>query len=122
MSQSKRSGSEKRQRPLSLTVRFNDAEHAEVVRRADAVGLTPASYMRLAVIDVAPPRAARTPPIDRQLVAQVLAQIGKVGSNVNQIAYALNAGRPMSSVEVERAMAAVLDMRDACLKALGRQP
>lgn len=122
MSQTKRSGSEKRKRAQALTIRFNDTEHAELLRRADAVGLTPASFVRSAVIDVAPPRAARTPPVDRQLVAQVLAQLGKVGSNVNQIAHALNAGRPMSSPEVEQAMAAVLDMRAACLQALGRQP
>lgn len=119
----KRSGSEKRQRQHSLTVRFNATEHAAVVSQAEAVGLTAASFARTQLLDVPAPRGSRRPPVERAQVAQLLGQIGKVGSNINQIARTLNAGMGSPSQrDLAEAMGAVLDMRDACLKALGRQP
>lgn len=123
MTERRRSGSETRKRPHSATVRFSDAEWIEVLARADEVGLSIASYLRLVAIDAAPPRAARTPPIDRQLVAQLVGHVGKIGSNINQIARAFNAaGAVPERDDLAKAMAAVLEMRAACLQALGRKP
>jgi hypothetical protein len=118
----KRSGSKKRQRTASVALRLTDAEHAELLRRADAVGLSLASFMRVQLIDVPPPRAARRPPIDRTMAAQVLGQLGRIGSNINQIARSFNAGAGGPPAELSGAMAAVLDMRAACLEAMGRKP
>lgn len=119
----KRSGSETRQRTVSVAVRLTEAEHAELLRRADEVGLSVASFVRVQVLDVPPPRAARRPPIDRTMAAQVLGQLGRIGSNINQIAHAFNAGVVTPApADVAGAMAAVLDMRAACLQAMGRKP
>lgn len=119
----KRSGSEKRQRQHSLTVRFNAAEHAAVVAQAEAIGLSAASFARTQLLDVPPPRAARRPPVERAQVAQLLGHIGKVGSNINQIAKTLNTGKgSLAQRDLAEALGAVMDMREACLKALGRQP
>lgn len=118
----KTSGSEKRQRAQLVGVRFSEQERAELIRRADACGVGLSTFLRMQALDVPPPRASRKPPVDRAAVAQLLAQIGKLGSNVNQIAHHLNAGGPGSSRIMAEAIAAVIDMRAACLEALGRKP
>jgi hypothetical protein len=121
--QSRRSGSEKRQRTVSVAIRFTEAEHADLLRRADEVGLSVASFVRVQTLDVPPPRAARRPPIDRTVAAQVLGQLGRIGSNINQIARHFNAGATTPPpADVAGAMSAVLDMRAACLQAMGRKP
>lgn len=120
--QSSRSGSEKRQRTVSVAVRLTESEHAELLKRADEVGLSVASFVRIQILDVPPPRAARRPPIDRTLAAQVLGQLGHIGSNINQLARSSNAGVEAPRAELAGAMAAVLEMRAACLEAMGRKP
>ena len=122
MEKSNRSGSEKRSRKHQLSVRFNDAEHTELVRRADAVGITVPAYLRMQAVDATPPRASRKPSVNTQQVAQLLAQIGKIGSNVNQIAHQMNAGGRVSLQSVDQAMREVTAMRDQCMQALGRAP
>jgi hypothetical protein len=79
----------------------------------------------------------RQPPsrIDRQAVSLLLAElaknrgeVGKAGSNLNQIAYHLNAGRPgdvmdgtigASIAEFDEAIRTFQELRLACLQALG---
>ena len=69
-------------------------------------------------------RAMRRPSIDHQAVARVLAQLGKVGSNVNQIAHHANAGRPLDrmSNSLDLALRDLAELRLACLQALGHEP
>ena len=51
--------------------------------------------IRQTLLDVAARRpASAAPPPTSKLLAKVLAELGKIGSNINQIAYHLNAGRP----------------------------
>jgi hypothetical protein len=62
--------------------------------------------------------------IDRRELARVLAELGKIGSNVNQIAYHLNAGRPPARVynALELALRDLGELRLACLQAIGMEP
>jgi len=116
------SGSETRQRTRVVQVRLSEAEYAEIAKRAEAALLTPASYVRAATLDAPPPRARRRPAVEAVQVARVLAQLGKIGSNLNQIAHRLNAGRSVAPESVDRAAADVSAMRDACMASLGRKP
>lgn len=119
----KKSGSEKRQRNKVLQVRCTDAEFAQIEAMADRVELTPASYARSFLLDAPAPRAVRRPAVDTAQVAKLLADLGKVGSNLNQIAYHLNSGTSSVSPQaVESALADVAEMRKACMEALGRKP
>ena len=118
---SKKSGSETRQRNKVLQVRLTDAEFSEIEAMADRAELTPASYARSILLDTPAPRAKRRPAVDTVQVAKLLGEIGKVGSNINQIAHQMNAGVATSSTAINSALADVAEMRKACMEALGRK-
>ncbi len=117
-------GSEKRKRNKLAHVRLSDEEHALLKSAADKTGLALGAYLRAAALDSPGPRAARKPPIRRQELVRLLGQIGKLGSNVNQIARALNTGDdPYGLVDdMKAASVEVAEMRAAILQALGRSP
>ena len=114
-----RSGSETRQRPLVARMRCTPAEHAQLEAGAERAGMSVGAFMRHQCLGNAGPRAARRPPVERAALAQLLAQLGKCGGNLNQIARALNSGdrRPADTI------AAVAAFREACAaitRTLGR--
>lgn len=82
--------SEARQRAARVTVRFLPEEHAELEARASAAGLSPSAYLRACALGDAGPRARRSPTVERSLAAQAIAELNKAGSNLNQIARAVN--------------------------------
>ena len=116
------SGSETRRRTKVLQVRLSEAEFASIEDMAAAALLTPAALVRQQLLDAPPPRAARRPSVEAEQVARVLAQLGKIGSNLNQIAHSLNAGRSVNGEYLARALTDVAAMRDACFTAMGRKP
>ncbi len=87
-----RSGSEKRQRQARPSMRCSAGEYALLEAAADRAGMTIGAFMRHQCLGTAGPRAARRPPIERAALAQLLAQLGKCGSNLNQIARRVNQG------------------------------
>ena len=116
-----RSGSETRQRTKAVRVRCTDGEHAQLSIAADRVGLTVCSFMRMRCLDTPGPRAVRRPPVERAALSQVLAQLGKCGSNLNQIARALNRGDGPPDGIAE----AITEFRATCaqiVQLLGRKP
>jgi len=117
-----RSGSEKRQRSSVLHVRLTPAEHSHIVGHAERSGLTAASYARQVLLAAPPPRQVRRPPIERQELSRLLGEIGRVGSNLNQLAHAANAGVPSDRSALRRVLESLADVRVAILSALGRRP
>ena len=115
-----RSGTEKRQRTTIVTMRINPEEAATIRQIAQTRGESVSGLMRSALLHNRPP-ASR---IEVQAVARLLGQLGKIGSNINQIAYHLNAGRPGDRVEgsLEDALRDLSELRVACLQALGKEP
>lgn len=113
------SGSETRQRRKLLPVRCTDEEAAELRAARDAAGFdSMAEFVRARCL-----RATRTPkvrPVDRQLLARVLGELGKWGSNLNQLARAANAGEPVSRADYEELAGRVRTTSAAVLEALGR--
>jgi len=116
----KRKGTEKRQRQHRHTIRCNDAEEKILLAKKDQAGISIGSLFRVAALDMPMPRATRRPTINQKLGVQILGQLGKVGSNLNQAIKHMNAGHPQWSV-VHEAARAVLDMRNECMRALGRE-
>jgi len=122
-----------------LQTRCAEKDAEAIRRKADSAGLSVSTLLRCAALDLPPPPAARRPPADLQAVAKVLAalpaikaELGKHGSNLNQIAYHLNAGRPPERVAgmLELALEEVTrfydrdlaELRLTILQALGREP
>jgi hypothetical protein len=87
-----RSGSAKRQRQHVEQFRTDDAEHAELQRRAWADGrLSVSAYCRKRTLGDPGPRHARGPaPPDVRLHARQLSEFNRIGNNLNQATRALN--------------------------------
>jgi hypothetical protein len=115
------SGTEKRARPAHLTVRLSAEERAAVDAAAGAAGLTAGSYAREAMLGGPAPREVRRPPAEREELVRLLAALGKIGSNLNQLAHAANTGTVLYSDEIAATLASLREVRDALLKALGRE-
>lgn len=115
-------GSEKRQRERTVTLRLTDKEHTRLCAKADKAGLSLSAFLRHAALGSAGPRAARKPPIDRELFARALAQLGKLGSNVNQLAKYGNHGRLVNNAYLKEAAEQIAILRAVFFIALGRDP
>ena len=115
-------GSEKRLRTKHLTIRLTPEERAAIDQAADRAGLTPGSYARQAVLGAPAPRQVRRPPVERQELVRILGALGHIGGNLNQIARAMNTGDDLDRVAHAEALGGLQAVRDAILKALGRDP
>lgn len=118
----KRSGSERRQRGVPVSVRFLPDERATVEDRAREVGLSLASFLRACGLGTPGPRARRSPPVNAEALGRATAALNKVGSNLNQVAYRLNAGdRSLTQHECFAALAEVRAALARILEILGRK-
>ena len=111
--------SETRQREKRVTVRFLKAEYEILTAKADDAGLSPGAYMRACALGSTGPRARRSPTVDRELAARAIAELNKAGSNLNQIAHALNIGFQPQRAEVEKSAVAVKQAALQILQAFG---
>jgi len=114
-----RSGTETRRRVHRPAMRCTPGEYAQLAVAAERAGLTVGAFMRQQCLGTAGPRATRRPPVERAALAQILAQMGKCGSNLNQIARVLNSSgdAPLGIPD------AIADFRAVCaeiMRALGR--
>jgi hypothetical protein len=114
-------GSEKRQRTKLTAHRWFKDEFREAAARADRAGLSFGAYIRAAALGNAGPRARRRAPADHVLLRQILGQLGKIGSNLNQIAHRLNLGNEPDLPGLKTALKDWRDIRAAILKALGKK-
>jgi hypothetical protein len=104
-----------------IPVRCTAEERAAIKAVADKAGLSVGAFLRAAALGDAGPRAVRRPPIERKELARLLGHLGKVGSNLNQLAYAFNSrGRVPALAELNLIRRHVVELRDALMKALGR--
>lgn len=116
------SGSEKRQRQKALRLRLTDDEQATIADAAERAGLSLASYARQALLAAPPPRQVRRPPVEKVELARLVAHIGKIGSNLNQLAHIGNAGGVVDGVALAAELGELALVRAAIYAALGRDP
>jgi hypothetical protein len=117
----RRSGSEKRRRSKTYSLRLDPAEQERAAALRDRAGLPLSALLRRALFDTPLPRAARRPTINHQAVARLLGELGKIGTNINQLAKHANAGRYQQD-SIELALRDLMELRTACMQALGREP
>ena len=105
-----RSGSETRDKSKVIPSRYSPEEWEQVNEAASRAGLTRSSYQRIQTLQTAPKtRSTRRAPIERETLAKVLGQLGKIGSNLNQIARSINRGR--NTYDEGEIFAAVAELR-----------
>jgi hypothetical protein len=116
------SGSDKRQRPHTITVRLSDDEKAALHTRAVERGLALGAFARAAMLGNTGPRAKRRPPVDQVLLRRLLGQLGRIGGNINQIAHRLNADQKASLPEIRETLNSLQTIRNAIYAAIGMEP
>lgn len=114
-------GSEHRQRTRQLHVRVTPDEYAALEARASRAGLTMQGYIRAAALGHETVRAARRPAVEAVELARLLGALGKIGSNLNQLARAANQNRPGDPHALHEELAALGALRQAILAALGKR-
>ena len=111
--------SESRQRAKRETIRFLDEEHAAIREKAANANLSVGAYLRACALGDAGPRARRSPTIDRELASKAIAELNKAGSNLNQIAHAVNLQNWPGTSPVVEAAGAVKSAALQILRAFG---
>ncbi|MEZ0611357.1 plasmid mobilization relaxosome protein MobC [Fibrella sp. WM1] len=106
-------------RELTIRVRVTAAEKQRIWQQARESGHTPSDYLRVRAL--AGQALRRVPTPDRAALLVLLAELGKIGSNVNQIARALNSPhQPVPQAEaVTEAMTGVEALTAQLLHLLG---
>lgn len=74
-----------------MIVRLTKDEDVAIGRAADAAGATKSEYVRARALQH-PPRHNAPATGERRDLLEILGQLGKIGSNINQIAHHLNSG------------------------------
>lgn len=116
-----RHGSETRKRTKALLIRLTDAERVEIEEASRRAGLTVGSYARQQMLKAPPPRAVRRPPLERELIAHLLGQVGRVGGNLHQLVRHLNFGRDADRQQIGEVLGALELLKREIMRALGRQ-
>ena len=115
-----RSGSQTRQKLRMVTTAYDEDDFRKLDEAASRAGLTRASFQRVQSLSAPKTRSTRRPPIERAMLAKLLGQLGKVGSNLNQIAHAAHIDR----AERGAASAVITELRALLphiLQAMGRK-
>lgn len=114
--------SDKRQRTEVLFARVTPEEKSAVVARADRAGMATAAFMRALALGDPGPRARRTPPVNHIALRQIVADLGRIGNNLNQLARGMNMGEAPEVAELREAAQSLMDARNAIFEALGKEP
>ena len=117
------SGSEKRQLTEDFRVRCTPEDKAAIEAMARSRGVSVSQFAREAALQRSSPGPKprrHTPAADERELARILAQLGKWGSNLNQLAHAANMDEPVSRGEFEELADHVREAVGAVLGALGR--
>lgn len=109
-----------RTRNLPYSIRFSRQEREHAAELAARAGMPLAALIRRSLFNTPLPRAARRPTAELKAVAQLLAELGRIGGNINQAQKHINAGHPQWNVW-EEGVRALIEMRTACMEALGRE-
>ena len=83
-----------------LDVRLTPGEKREIGARAKAAGMSASSYVRASAIE----GGYEPPQVDAKELNELLHQVKKLGTNMNQIAYRLNGGDAVPRGEVSAAL------------------
>ena len=114
-----RSGSETRRKERRISLRVLPDEYKQVETAAAGAGLTIASYARLRLVDTPHTRSRRRPLVDVAALARTLGQLNKVGSNINQIAHAINLGETPLTRDIHDTLGGIREVLAAIREAMG---
>lgn len=113
--------SEQRQKHGIANFRVTPEEYRQIEANATHEGLTPSSYMRSRALAAPTTRAMRRPVVERVILSRLVAELGRSGSNLNQIARAMNSGETVIIDQIQSALAEHRQILAAVIETLGRK-
>jgi hypothetical protein len=106
-----------------FTIRLTGGQRAELIELAERAGVSRGAFARAVLLGSPPPRSARRPPRDVRELARLFGEIGKIGSNVNQLAHHANITRALPAIgELQAINFHLMQMHEALMRALGQEP
>lgn len=114
-------GTETRQKGRMIGFRVSQEEKTEIELAAERAGLTVGSYIREKILLNCKTRKSHRPTIDRVLLSKTLAQLGKVGANLNQAVKLGHEGNIKSIVRVVSFVEELKLLKESILEALRRK-
>lgn len=114
----KKKRSDKRKKTTVLVVRLSPAEHDKIKGKAKKLGVSVSAFLRVQALENASADTLLSPTIDQELLGKVSGQLGRIGSNVNQMAKRLNSGQQVAAKELEAMRKNLAVMQAAILKAV----
>jgi Bacterial mobilisation protein (MobC) len=106
-----------------IAVRVTVEDRAKIADAAGEAGLSIGAFLRSLALGSAGARAVKRPSVERVELARLLGELGKLGSNVNQIAKAFNStGRIPTPQELPVMQTDIAAIRAALMTALGCEP
>lgn len=107
-------------RSAVIRLRVSPDEAAEIRRLADRVGLSVSAYLRAVGLGSRDLRAARQPPVNRQLAARLIGELGRMSHEFRRAADVADSAECGATIEaVHRDLA---ELRTLFFEALGREP
>lgn len=114
------SKSEARQRGKIVAVRCSPEEHARIEAAAEGQGLSLSGYARSRLLGEVTEGTKRRPPRDAAELARLLGQLGKVGSNLNQLTRLGNQGQLVTPATLAACVEEVAALTAAIAETINR--
>lgn len=111
---------ERRKRTARIEVRLFAEEKEALEARAISAGVSASDLLRLAVNPQQQIKAGLTPE-ERTILRKLNGQIGKIGSNINQLTRLANSGIIPHMAALEQELAALKELRIQVRSVLGRK-
>jgi hypothetical protein len=104
-----------------IGIRCTPADHDKINQAATSAGLSIGAYVRTKTLGEPGPRAVRRPSVATRQLSQLLGHVGKIGSNINQIAHVANSNKATPALGLLATIREdVLQMRRALMRAIRR--
>jgi hypothetical protein len=98
------SKSQNRKRSLSIHTACTLEEYDAITEKATAAGISVGGYLRACGLERITPGTKRRVPVDSVILERAIAEMRRIGNNINQIAHAVNMHQPVDSVCIRLAL------------------
>ncbi len=102
--------------------RVTPDEYLQIETNAERKALTFGSYLRTCALETPTTRTMRRPVVEKIILSKLVAELGRSGSNLNQIARAMNSGETVIIDAIQSALAEHRQILAAVIETLGRKP
>lgn len=106
-------------RSTRIFIRILPHEKMQYEQYCQEAGLTQSDYFRVKCLGTKPLRKRRSPSVDTKMLCQALAELGRIGGNINQIAKRYNSGFAPATENLESIRQDLQTMRTLIREALG---